>query len=120
MTEKDVSEIENYITTKEPEVQKLLQAVRQVIRKAAPEAEEKMGYGVPGFYLNGPLVYYAAFKKHLGFYPTPSGIMKFKKELAQYKTAKGTVQFSFNKPIPLELIIKIVKFRVDENNKKRK
>jgi uncharacterized protein YdhG (YjbR/CyaY superfamily) len=79
-----------------------------------------MGYGVPGFYLDGPLVYYAAFKTHVGFYPTPGGIKAFKKELAAYKTAAGTIQFPLDKPMPVGLIKRIVRFRVGENGKKGK
>ena len=85
------------------------------IRKAAPGAEETIKYRMPTFTLNGNLVYFAAFKNHIGFYPVPTGIEKFKKELAVYEQGKGSVQFPLDQPIPYSLISKIVKFRVKEN-----
>ena len=89
--------------------------MRQTIRRAAPEAEEAIAYQMPTFRLNGKnLVHFAAFKNHIGFYPTPSGIEAFKKELSSYKGAKGSVQFPLNKPIPYDLVKKIVMFRVKE------
>ncbi|EQB20626.1 hypothetical protein UNSWDHB_2051 [Dehalobacter sp. UNSWDHB] len=97
------------------ETQEILRAIRNVIREAAPDAVEKISYQMPTFVLNGNLVHFAAFKNHIGFYPTPSGIEAFKQELAGYKGAKGSVQFPLNKPIPYELISKIVKYRVAEN-----
>lgn len=112
---KKESAIDAYIKSRPKEVQPALQAMRKAIKSVAPKAEEKMGYGVPGFYLNGPLVYYAAFKNHVGFYPTSSGIKAFKKELSAYKTSAGTVQFPLDKPLPLALVKKIAKFRVKEN-----
>jgi len=92
-----------------------LQKIRATIRKAAPNAEETINYGIPTFTLEGNLVHFAGFKNHIGFYPTPSGIEKFKKELSVYDGAKGSVKFPLNKPIPYTLISKIVKFRVKEN-----
>ena len=93
--------------------------MRQTIRKAAPEAEEAIAYHMPTFKLNGKnLVHFAAFKNHIGFYPTPSGIEAFIKELSSYKGAKGSVQFPLDKPIPYDLVKKIVIFRVKENRKK--
>lgn len=91
-----------------------------MVRKAAPEAEEAISYGIPTFKLHGNLVHFAAFKNHIGFFPAPSGIAAFKKELAAYKGAKGSVQFPLDQPLPLALITKIVKFRVKENTDKKK
>jgi len=94
--------------------------MRQTIRKGAPEAEETIAYQMPTFKLNGKnLVHFAAFKNHIGFYPTPSGIEAFNKELSPYKGAKGSVQFPIDKPIPFDLVEKIVIFRVKENLKKK-
>jgi len=93
--------------------------VRKTIKEAAPDAEEGIFYNMPGYKFKGPLVYFAAYEKHIGFYPTPSGIEAFKKELAIYKSAKGSVQFPLDKPMPLKLISKIVKFRVKENLEKK-
>lgn len=110
--------IDEYIAQFPPEVQENLQQLRSVIQEAAPEATEKISYQMPAFYLKGSLVYFAAFKHHIGFYPAPRGIEAFKEELSQYKGAKGSVQFPLNKPLPLDLISRIVKFRVAENMKK--
>ncbi|MBC7874839.1 MAG: DUF1801 domain-containing protein [Ferruginibacter sp.] len=96
-------------------VRKLLEKIRATIRKAAPGAEETINYGVPTFTLNGNLVHFAAFKNHIGFYPAPSGIVAYKKELSIYEGAKGSVKFPIDKPIPFDLISKIVQFRVKEN-----
>jgi uncharacterized protein YdhG (YjbR/CyaY superfamily) len=111
-------DIDEYIASFPPEVQKKLQGLRAVIKETAPEATEKISYQMPTFFLNGNLVHFAAFKHHIGFYPVPTGIEKFKKELAVYKPSKGAVQFPLDKPLPLDLIRKIVKFRVAENLKK--
>lgn len=112
-------DIDKYIERLPVEVQQRLQSLRQTISKAAPDAEEMISYGMPAFrlngILNGILVYFAAFKKHIGFYPTPSGIAEFKKELSRYNTSRGSVQFPFDKPLPLTLVSRIVKFRVLEN-----
>ncbi len=93
----------------------ILQKLRQTIKKAAPKAEEVISYNIPAFKFHGVLVFYAAQKKHIGFYPTASGISLFKKELEKYEIAKGTVRFPLDKPLPLGLITKIVKFRMQEN-----
>lgn len=107
--------INEYIVSFPPEIQKLLQQVREIIHEEAPDATEAMVYGVPTFKLNGSnLVHFAAFKHHIGFFPTPSGIKQFKNELSSYKTSTGTIQFPFNVPLPLALIRKITKFRVAE------
>ena len=111
--------IDQYIAGFPPEIQAILQKIRQTIRKAAPAADESINYQIPTFRLNGNLVHFAGFKTHIGFYPTPSGIEKFKKELSAYKGAKGSVQFPLDKPIPYGLISRIVKFRVKENMGKR-
>ncbi len=106
---------DKYIAGFPKAVQKILKTIRETIRKAAPEAEESFKYGIITYVLNGNLVHFGGFKSHIGFYPAPSGIIKFQKELADYKGAKGSVQFPLDKPIPLGLISRIVKFRVKEN-----
>ena len=110
-----VTTIDDYIAGFPKDVQVILEELRATIRKAAPEAEETINYQIPTFTLNGNLVHFAAYKNHIGFYPTPSGIAAFKKELSAYEGAKGSVQFPIDKPLPLRLITKIVKFRVKEN-----
>lgn len=110
--------IEEYIAGFPPEVQQILQQIRATIRKAAPDAVEAIKYQIPTFVLNGNLVHFGAFKKHVGFYPAPSGIEAFKNELSRYEGAKGSVQFPFDKPMPLALISRIVKFRVKESQEK--
>ena len=114
----DFHSIDEYIAIFPTETQNILQEIRAVIKDAAPEAEEKISYQMPTFFLNGNLVHFAAFKNHIGFYPAPIGIEAFAQELSQYKGAKGSVQFPINKPMPLDLITKIVKYRVAENLKK--
>jgi uncharacterized protein YdhG (YjbR/CyaY superfamily) len=109
--------IDQYISTFPNGIQKILEELRATIKSAAPEAEEKISYQIPTFALKGNLVHFAAYKNHIGFYPTPSGIQAFKNELSMYEGAKGSVQFPIDKPLPLELIRKIVKFRVAENLK---
>jgi len=113
-------DIDEYIASFPKETQKILEKVRATISKAAPEATETINYGMPTFYLNGNLVHFAAFKYHIGFYPTPSGIETFKNELSGYEGAKGSVKFPIDKPIPFDVISKIVKFRVKENLEKTK
>ncbi|NVO12040.1 MAG: DUF1801 domain-containing protein [Bacteroidales bacterium] len=113
------NEIDIYICGFPNEVQILLEQVRSTIRQVAPEAEETIKYAIPTFVLNGNLVHFAAFKNHIGFYPIPSGIEAFKKELSVYKQGKGSVQFPLDQPMPLELIAKIVKFRLEENQRKK-
>ncbi len=109
--------IEAYIESFPADIRERLQAMRTAIRQAAPGAQEKISYQMPAFFLNGNLVYFAAYEKHIGFYPTPSGIGRFQKELAKYKSAKGSVQFPLAEPLPVGLIQRIVKFRVEENLK---
>ncbi|WKY45125.1 DUF1801 domain-containing protein [Eubacteriaceae bacterium ES2] len=115
-----IQTIDDYILQFPEAIQVILSQIRQTIREQAPEATEKISYQMPTFYLNGNLVHFAAYKKHIGFYPAPSGIEAFKDELSVYKSAKGSVQFPLDKPVPLELIKKIVLFRVEENTKKTK
>jgi len=110
--------VDAYIAQFPPEVQRLLAEIRAVIRAAAPEAEEKISYRMPGYAQCGALVWFAAFKRHIGFYPTASGIAAFKDELSAYKTARGSVQFPLDQPIPYDLIRKIVRFKVAENTGK--
>jgi uncharacterized protein YdhG (YjbR/CyaY superfamily) len=105
-----MNNIDRYIAGFPTETRELLER----LQKAAPDAEEVISYGMPAFRLKGILVYFAAYSKHIGFYPTSSGIATFKKELSIYKGSKGTVQFPLDKPLPLKLITKIVKFRVKE------
>jgi len=115
-----INSIDEYIATFPKDIQKILEELRTTIKEAAPGAEEKISYQLPTFFLNGNLVHFAAFKKHIGFYPTPSGIEAFQKELSVYEGAKGSVQFPIDEPMPLKLIRRIVKFRVAENIKKAK
>ena len=107
--------IDEYIKTFPRETQKILEEIRATIKAAAPNAQEKISYQMPTFFLNGNLVHFAAFKNHIGFYPVPTGIAKFKKELSVYEQGKGSVQFLLDQPMPLDLITRIVKFRVSEN-----
>ena len=105
--------IDEYINGFPKETQELLKQIRMTIRKAAPEAEESISYGMPAFKMNGkPLVYFAAFKNHIGFYATPTGHKEFADELSKYKHGKGSVQFPLDKSVPFDLIERITKFRV--------
>jgi uncharacterized protein YdhG (YjbR/CyaY superfamily) len=110
--------IDEYIETFEPEIQNVLHEMRNFIKTEVPEATEKISYGMPTFYLNGNLVHFAAFKDHYGFFPSPSGIDAFEKDLAPYRSGKGTLRFSIDKPIPWEIIKKVIQFRVKENSNK--
>jgi uncharacterized protein YdhG (YjbR/CyaY superfamily) len=110
--------IDEYIAGFPPDVQEILEKIRMTIRAAAPDAQETIKYRMPTFTLKGNLVHFAAFQKHIGFYPVPTGIEQFKEELSVYKQGKGSVQFPLDKPIPYDLISRIVKFRVQENLKK--
>jgi uncharacterized protein YdhG (YjbR/CyaY superfamily) len=113
-------DIDEYIRLFPDDIQALLQSLRQTIREAAPDAEETISYQMPAFKQNGMLVYFAAFKKHIGFYPTSSGIEAFREELSAYEGSKGTVRFPIDKPLPLDLVRDIVKFRVRENLEKQR
>lgn len=112
--------IDEYIAGFPSHVQSILQTIRETVRAAAPEATETIKYAMPTYVLNGNLVHFAAFKNHIGFYPVPSGIEKFKKELSGYKGAKGSVQFPLDEPMPYDLIRRIVEFRVKENKARAK
>jgi uncharacterized protein YdhG (YjbR/CyaY superfamily) len=112
--------IAEYIASFPPNIQTVLEELRQAIRESAPNAEEVISYQMPAFKLNGILVYFAAFKNHVGFFPTASGIEAFRRELSPYKQGKGSAQFPLDKPIPFDLVKKIVKFRVKENESKKK
>jgi uncharacterized protein YdhG (YjbR/CyaY superfamily) len=107
--------IDEYIAGFPKDVQEILEKIRAIIRKTAPDAKETINYGIPTFQLNGNLVHFAAFKKHIGFYPTPEGIEQFKDELAGYEGAKGSVQFPLDKPMPYDLIRRITAFRVAQS-----
>ena len=107
--------IDEYIAGFPRDVQAVLQKVRAAIKKAAPDADETIKYQIPTFTLNGNLVHFGGYKTHIGFYPTPNAIAKFQKELSRYEGAKGTVRFPLDKPIPYDLITRIVKFRVQES-----
>lgn len=114
-SKKQLKTVDEYIASFPKEVQDILEKIRSTIRESAPKAEEAISYGIPAFSLNGKgLVYFGAWKNHIGFYPTPSGIEAFKKELAPFKLEKGSVQFPLNKPIPYDLVKKIVRYRVTE------
>jgi uncharacterized protein YdhG (YjbR/CyaY superfamily) len=117
---KQVATIDEYISDYPKNVQVLLQKLRQTIKKAAPQAEETIGYGIPTFKLHGNLVHFGAFKTHIGFYPAPRGIEAFEKELAPYRGGKGTIKFPLDKPIPYDLVTKIVAFRAKENLEKKR
>lgn len=111
---------DEYISGFPKDVQKKLAELRTTIRKAAPDAEEIISYQIPAYSLNGNLVYFAGYKNHIGFYPTASGIKNFESDLSKYESSKGAVKFPIDKPLPLDLITKIVKFRVKENLAKQK
>ena len=111
--------IDEYIATFPKNVQHTLRELRSAIKEAAPDAEETISYGMPTFKLNGVLVYFAAHKNHIGFYPTSSGIRAFKEQLSMYKQSKGTVQFPIDGPIPFDIVKEIVRFRVKENLARR-
>jgi uncharacterized protein YdhG (YjbR/CyaY superfamily) len=106
--------IDEYIRGFPRDVRRTLSALRSTIRKNAPDATEKMSYGMPTFYLHENLVHFAAFERHIGFYPTPGPIVTFRDELKAYKTSKGAIQFPLDEPLPLRLIARIVKYRVAE------
>lgn len=117
-TQASPKNIDQYIAGFPQAVREVLEKIRTAVKKAAPGAEETIKYQIPTFVLNENLVHFGAFKNHIGFYPTPSAIEEFKDELSAYDGAKGSVQFPFDKPMPLSLISKIVKFRVKETREK--
>lgn len=117
---KKVSNFKDYASFYNKDTVKKLKSIKKTIKEIAPKSIESISYGIPAFKLNGiPLVYFAAYEKHIGFYPRPSGIKKFTKELSRYKTSKGAIQFPLNEDLPLNLIGKIVRFRVKENLSKK-
>lgn len=118
MTNK-AADIDQYIADFPDGIQKLLRQVRATIRKAAPGATEAIKYSMPAFVLHGNLVYFAAFKNHIGFYPVPKGDAAYQKELVGYKMGKGSIQFPYDRPMPLKLITKIVKLRIQDNLERR-
>ncbi|HLJ83392.1 MAG TPA: DUF1801 domain-containing protein [Candidatus Eremiobacteraceae bacterium] len=120
MSRKTAKTIDEYIKAFPADVRERLVKMRETIRKAAPKAEEAISYQIPTFKFNGNLVHFAAFKHHIGFYPTSSGTRAFQDELAPYKWAKGSVQFPLDKPIPYALVRRIVKFRLKENQAKKR
>jgi uncharacterized protein YdhG (YjbR/CyaY superfamily) len=117
---KKAGTIDDYIRNYPSDVQQILHQMRLTVRKAAPKAEETISYSMPAFKQSGIIVWFAAFKNHIGFYPRASGIAHFKKELSRFKGAKGSVQFPIDKPLPLDLVARIVRFRVAEKMKSQK
>ena len=114
---KGFSSIDEYIAQFPPEIQKILEQVRATIKAAAPDATEKISYQMPTFYQHGNLVHFAAWNTHIGFYPAPTGMSQFDAELAKYESGKGSVRFPINQPMPLDLITRIVTYRVEENTR---
>jgi len=110
--------VDGYISGFPKDTQDILQQIRATIKSAAPDSTELIKYGIPTFVLHGNLVHFGGYKNHIGFYPAPSGMTPFEYELEPYKTGKGTLQFPLNKPLPLDLILRIVKFRVEQNMEK--
>lgn len=116
-----IKTVDEYIMSFPGDIQMILEEIRAIVKKKAPGAAESISYGMPGYKTNKkPLVYFAAFKNHIGFYATPSGHSKFAKELSGYQQGKGSVQFPLDKPIPYDLIGRIVEFRVQENSANQK
>jgi len=118
MNESTPGTIDEYIAGFPPDIQAILEKIRATIRDAAPDAEEAISYQMPTFRLKGNLVHFAAYKNHIGFYPTPSGTAQFQQELSPYKSGKGSIRFPLDQPVPFDLIRKIVEFRVKENLEK--
>jgi uncharacterized protein YdhG (YjbR/CyaY superfamily) len=117
---KPINTIDEYIAQFPGEIRDMLQQLRQTIHEEAPDAQEAISYRMPAFRLKGNLVYFAAFRDHISFFPTSSAIVAFRKELAGYKTSKGTVRFPLDQPIPFDLVRRMVRFRVQENLGKKK
>jgi uncharacterized protein YdhG (YjbR/CyaY superfamily) len=116
----EATTIDDYIADSPKDTQKHLKQIREVVRKLVPDAKEDIKYGMPTYVLNGNLLHFAGFEHHIGFYPTPTGIASFKKDLAPYKQGKGSVQFPLDKPMPLALITRIIKYRLKQNLEKGK
>src|SRR5271168_3096215 len=117
---KAFKDIDSYIKSFPPKIQKELKAIRRTVKMVAPRAVEKISYGIPTFHLHRALVHFAAFRTHISFFPTSSGVEAFKKELKKYETSRGTIRFTLDVPVPLALIKKITKFRVQEETQKAK
>jgi uncharacterized protein YdhG (YjbR/CyaY superfamily) len=117
---KDTLSVDTYFRGHPKAVQKRLKEIRSIVMSLAPDATEKISYRMPAFFLNGALVWFAAFKNHIGFYPGASGVAVFQDEIRSYKSAKGSIQFPHDQPLPTALIKRIVKYRVKENREKRK
>ncbi|MVM30754.1 hypothetical protein GO755_11985 [Spirosoma sp. HMF4905] len=115
MTTNTPTNVDAYISDFPEATQELLQQIRLTLRQAAPDAEEAISYGIPTLKLKGNVVHFAGYKNHIGFYPAPRGLDAFKEELSGYKGAKGSVQFPLDKPLPLDLIARITKYRIDQN-----
>lgn len=113
-----IKSVDEYIQEYPLEIQKRLNEIKKLIKELAPDAEEKISYNMPTFFLNGNLVHFAAFKNHIGLYPLPSAIAKFEPELTNFKHAKGSIQFPHDKDLPIQLIRQIILFRIDENTNK--
>jgi uncharacterized protein YdhG (YjbR/CyaY superfamily) len=116
---KEALSVDAYLQGHPKAVQKRLKEIRSIVRSLAPDATEKISYRMPAFFLNGALVWFAAFKNHIGFYPGASGVAFFQDEIKSYKSAKGSIQFPHDQPLPTALIKRIVKYRVKENREKR-
>jgi len=116
---KQFETVDDYIAKFNQKVQKILKEIRQTNRDSAPNAKETISYQIPTYKLNGNLVHFAAYENHIGFYPTPSALKEFKKELSQYDIGKGTIKLPIDEPIPIDLIKRLVKFRVNENLAKK-
>ena len=114
------ADIDEYIAAFPADVQKRLQSIRRAIRKAAPEAQEKISYQIPAFTLRGDLIYFAAYKNHIGLYPGAAAIAAMKADLLGYRTSKGTVQLPLDRPLPLPLITKLVQFKIDHHSRRAK
>jgi uncharacterized protein YdhG (YjbR/CyaY superfamily) len=119
-TQKGFKTVDEYIASHPKKVQNILQELRQTVKEVAPEAKEVISYQMPAFKQNGVLVWFAAFKSHVGFFPKVSAIEAFKQELSGYELSKGTIRFPLDKPMPLELIKKIVRYRLEEDSKLKK
>lgn len=117
---KNYSTVDEYIAASAKNAQPLLRTIRTTIQKAAPDANEKISYGIPTFTFHGNLVHFGGFKDHIGFFPGGAGVANFQSKLKGYETSKGTIRFPLDKPLPLDLITKITKFRVEQNSIKKK
>ncbi len=112
---KKIQSVGEYLRNQPRETQVRLNAIRMIVRRLAPDAVERISYRMPAYFLNGALVWFAAFKNHIGFYPGASGVAAFRHEIENYKSAKGSIQFPLDQPLPTALIKRIVKYRVQEN-----